>query len=102
MWLVKTRARRKGTPVNDDRVFPLNLRLTYYNKGYFNLQVDYHHLIRDQDYISLILPDGQRIPASVNRGADGRDQVRVFGGVCLKNWFQDYCKLGEIVPIRFE
>lgn len=83
--------------------FPLKLAKTYYDKGFFNVTVDYQNYVRpDSGPVTLILSNtGQTINGHVNREANPNGTPRIFGGVDLRDWFQQYFKLNDTVLVDF-
>lgn len=71
-------------------IFTLTLQRTYYNKGFFNVRVDYDQYVRTDDGpVTLELgPQGQVIEGRIDRHANQNGTARIFGGSALRDWFQ--------------
>jgi hypothetical protein len=81
--------------------FPLKLQKTYYDKGFFNVTVDYHNYVRpDSGPVTLVLANtGQTIAGRVSREANPNGTPRVFGGIELRDWFQENFRFLDTVNI---
>ena len=83
-------------------VFPLRLKKTYYDQGFFNVKREFDHLIRSDDGpVTIQLRGGREIKGYVNRRAQPNGTARVVGYVCLRDWFQQKYHVGDTVPIAF-
>ena len=88
--------------MSTNAIFPLRLEKTYYNNGFFNVKVDFDHLVRSDDGpITLQLGDGLSIEGYVSRRTQGNDTARIFGRAQLRDWFQQNYTMGDTVPVRF-
>ena len=82
--------------------FPLKLHKTYYSHGFFNVRVDWDHLVRgDNGPVVIELPTGHKLEGYVNRNANLNGTARIFGGTDLRDWFQKQCDQGDVVEIVF-
>jgi hypothetical protein len=81
--------------------FPLKLQKTYYDKGFFNVTVDYQNYVRpDSGPVTLVLANSNKtIFGKVSREANPNGTPRVFGGIDLRDWFQDNFRLLDTVNI---
>ena len=81
--------------------FNLKLHITYYNKGFFNVRVDYDRYVRSNGgLVRLKLgKNGKEIEGKINRQANPNGTARIFGGIELRDWFQDNFKLLDIVTV---
>jgi hypothetical protein len=81
--------------------FPLKLARTYYEKGFFNVTVDYQNYVRpDSGPVTLVLANtGQTLSGRVSREANPNGTPRIFGGIDLRDWFQQNFKLLETVNV---
>ena len=78
-------------------VYKLKLYKTYYNQGFFNVPVDYDHLVRKDEGPIEIRPAGSsQIRGQVNRSANQNGTARIMGRVELRDWFQS--KFNERTP----
>jgi hypothetical protein len=71
-------------------IFKLTLQKTYFNKGFFNVIVDYDRYVRNSSGpVRLRLGlSGIEIDGKINRIANNNGTARVLGGEPLRNWFQ--------------
>ncbi len=75
-------------------VFLLTLHKTYWEKGFFNVPTGYSQLIgSDGESIQIELQGNQLVNGLINRSSNSMSTPRIFGGVPLRNWFQEHCKL---------
>jgi hypothetical protein len=88
--------------VGAEKVFPRSLEKTYHEKGFFNVQRQWDHLVADGGEVTLILRGGRRIMARVDRNANNNKTARIYGGAALRDWFQENYNVGDIVSIRFD
>ena len=80
----------------------LKLWKTYYDRGFFNVTVDYDKSVRsDNGEITLVLGRLTTISGRVDRGANLNGTARVHGGAALRNWFQANYRQGSVVPVKF-
>lgn len=95
----------KGHGVDDmstNAVFPLRLEKTYYNMGFFNIKLDFDHLVRSDDGpVTLQLGNSGFVQGYVNRRANINGTARVMGGASLRDWFRQNYAMGDIVPVTF-
>ena len=82
-------------------VYKLTLRQSYYDKGFFNLGVDVEQFVRpDSGPVRLRLGESEEeIEGRVNREANQNGTPRIFGGVKLRDWFQEQFKLKDVVDV---
>jgi hypothetical protein len=82
--------------------FPLVLHKTYYHNGFFNLRVDYDHLVRKDDGpVVIVLPGEGGFEGRVGRSANSNGTARIFGGARLRAWFVAHFKVGDTVTVEF-
>lgn len=81
--------------------FPLKLQKTYYEKGFFNVTVDYQNYVRpDSGPVTLVLANtGQTLEGRVSREANRNGTPRIYGNNNLRDWFQNNFKLLDTVNI---
>jgi len=67
------------------------LQKTYFNKGFFNVVVDYDRYVRKTvGPVRLRLGRlGIEIDGEINRTANTNGTARILGGTALRNWFQN-------------
>jgi hypothetical protein len=83
-------------------VYKLKLYKTYYNQGFFNVPVDYDHLVRrDEGPIEIRLADNSRIMGHVNRTANQNGTARIMGHVELRDWFQSKSRALDYIEVAF-
>lgn len=82
-------------------IFTLTLQRTYYDKGFFNVTVDYDHYVRpDEGPVGLELgPQGQLIEGRLDRHANQNGTPRISGGSALRDWFQTNFQVMELVDV---
>jgi len=70
-------------------VYKLTLQQTYFEKGFFNVIVDYDRYVRKTEGpVRLRLGrNGQEISASINRHVNNNGTARIMGGAALRDWF---------------
>ncbi len=85
-------------------VFPLRLEKTYYNKGFFNVTVDYDRYISSQDgpiEICLVTESfATTITGRIDRRANANGTPRIYGNKPLSDFFQRYYSQGDTVPVE--
>lgn len=85
------------------RSFKISLGKTYYDKGFFNVPVDYSDRFgEDRERVSIFLGDsGRVVDGYINRTANpGTNAPRVFGGATLRDWIRRTFKLNETAEIE--
>ena len=96
---------RKGWASAEDvgvrQVLRLRLWKTYYNKGFFNIPLEFDHLVGDEGTLTLELRGNQPIEGRVNRRANPNGTARIMGGADLRDWFQRVYSEGAAVPVKF-
>jgi len=84
------------------KVYKLKLYKTYYNQGFFNIPVDYDHLVRrDEGPIEIELAGSSRIIGQVNRSANQNGTARIMGRVELRDWFQSRFHEMDNIVVEF-
>lgn len=84
------------------RVFPLVLHATYYNRGFFNVTVEFDRFVRRTEGAVPILlgTERLRIEGRVDRTANRNGTARVIGGGALRDWFRNRCREGQTVYVN--
>jgi len=84
-------------------IFRLKLEKTYYEKGFFNVPVDFDRYVLASDgLIELILGKGNLpITGKVYRTANQNGTARIWGGAKLRDWFKANFKSHDIVTVDF-
>jgi hypothetical protein len=82
-------------------IFKLKLEKSYFNKGFFNVRRDYDQYVRHAEGpVRLRLgSNGVEVEANLSRHANGNGTPRIFGGVPLRNWFQQHFDLMDTVAV---
>ena len=81
----------------------LKLWKTYYDKGFFNIRVEYGKYVRSDDgKITLALGEETTIQGRVDHRANRNETARVHGGAALRDWFQANYRESDVVPVRFD
>jgi hypothetical protein len=82
-------------------IFKLTLHKTYYEKGFFNVTVDFDRYVRDDEgeVILHLTNTGQRIKSRVDRRSNQNGTARIMGGSELRDWFQKYFGMMEVVNV---
>jgi hypothetical protein len=82
--------------------FPLTLHKTYYHNGFFNLRVDYDHLVRaDDGPVVIVLPGHGGFEGRVSRNANLNGTARIYGGARLRDWFVANFEPGDVIIVEF-
>ena len=85
-------------------IFPLRLEKTYFEKGFFNVTVDFDKYVRPTNgQIELLLiANGRqhRVDGSVNRNANRNHTARIMGTTKLRDWFMTYFAIGAQVDVH--
>ncbi len=87
---------------NKMAVFRLQLQPTYYQKGFFNVSVDYDRYVRrDEGLIDVQLGDNEAdtIPGRIDRHSNPNRTARIICGASLRDWFQENFVLMEYVYV---
>jgi hypothetical protein len=84
-------------------IFKLRLERTYYDHGFFNVWVEFDDYVRPTTGpVALLLGEADRkIVGCVNRTANRNGTARIFGRSPLKDWFQTYFAVYDIVDVDF-
>ena len=90
-----------AAPEPSGPVFRLTLHPTYYNQGFFNVPVDYDHLVGGEGTATLSLRGGGILRARVDRHSNPNGTARIMGGASLRDWFQKRYSVGDTVRVRF-
>jgi hypothetical protein len=103
-WFVGTLEqfnRNLVTRIGRGSIFRLKLQETYYEKGLFNVGVDYDHYVRKADGpIRLRLGrQGKEIEGILGRQANANGTARIYGGPPLREWFQANFEPMETVAV---
>lgn len=89
-----------ATPTDLSTVFPLVLYPTYYGQGFFNVPVTHDGFVCEHDgVVEIVLGEGLRISARVNRTANTNGTARIMGGKHLRDWFSENCQLMQPVYV---
>jgi len=82
-------------------IFPLKLEASYFNNGFFNVRRDYDRYVRRAEGpIRLRLgSNGIEVEAKLSRHANRNGTPRIFGGVPLRDWFQQHFDLMDTVSV---
>jgi len=82
-------------------IYELTLHKTYYDKGFFNLGIDVDSYIKASNgIINIYLGESkEKITGKLNRNANLNSTPRIYGGKVLKDWFQKYFDLKDIVLV---
>jgi hypothetical protein len=82
-------------------ILSLTLHHTYYNKGFFNVPVDFDRFVRSQEGPVLLRLGlgGTEIEGTINRRANRNGTPRIMGRTKLRDWFQKNYEPLETVPI---
>ncbi|HEV2444329.1 MAG TPA: hypothetical protein VGS58_00345 [Candidatus Sulfopaludibacter sp.] len=81
-------------------VFKLNLEKSYYEKGFFNVTVDFDRYVGGTGPIELILgKSGRKVMGKIDRSANRNGTPRIMGGAPLRDWFQANYALGDAVDV---
>ena len=83
-------------------VFKLTLQPTYYEKGFFNVTVDFDGYVRaEEGPVSLVLGDSdRRLEGRIDRKANMNGTARVYGGTGLRDWFQAHFNVLDQVDVE--
>ena len=77
------------------------LGIAYYNFNYFNVGVAAsNHLGEHGEDLTIILPDGQIIPTTINRLINNNGYVRFYGGIPWHQFIQDNYNLNDIITFQ--
>jgi len=84
------------------RTFSLTLSKTYYDKGFFNVWVNFEqHVRRDSGPVDLrVGRAGLVVAGKVSRTANANGTPRVFGGASLRDWLQENFRQGNLVVVQ--
>jgi hypothetical protein len=81
--------------------FRLTLWPTYYNKGFFNVTVDFDRLVRSQEgkVILRLGLGGAEIQGTIDRRANRNGTARIIGSAKLRDWFKENCEPMQTVAV---
>ena len=81
--------------------FKLTLQKTYYEKGFFNVVVDYDRYVRKSEGpVKLRLGlSGEVVEGRIDRHANMNGTARILCGVKLRNWFMKNYEPMDIVNV---
>ena len=80
--------------------FRLTLHKTYYDKGFFNVTVEFDRFVRSSEGpIKLLLGKSGEIVGHINRRANLNGTARIMGGSALRDWFQRNYRPLDIVDV---
>ena len=85
-----------------NRVFQLKLWKSYYDKGFFNVPVEFDDLAADDGPLTLVLPNGEEIATAITRRANRNGTARVNPKSRLGQWFRENYPLNGTVSVRFD
>jgi len=83
-------------------LFTLTLEPTYYDRGFFNVTVDYDPYVRQQEGpVHLIVgEDGeQTIEGHIDRRSNQNGTARIHGGNRLRDWFHAHFQPMDAVAV---
>ncbi len=82
-------------------IFKLTLHPTYYNKGFFNVTVDFDRFVRSKEgkVVLRLGVRGTEIQGVINRKANRNGTPRIIGGAKLRDWFQKSFESMDIVTV---
>ncbi len=80
-------------------IFPLTVHRTYYEKGFFNVTVEYDRAVRRAEGpVAIIVGSREpRIEGRIDRSANNNHTARIMGGTALRDWFRSNCHVGDTV-----
>ena len=81
--------------------YNLKLHKTYYNKGFFNVPVDYDRYVQLIEGDLTIMLGHEIIPGRSTRKANRNGTARIFGNARLRDWLQANFDMHEVVSIDF-
>jgi hypothetical protein len=86
----------------EDQIITVELYKTYYERGFFNISVDYERFFgENNEAINIkILKTGSTITGIINRTANKNGTPRIIGGVELKRYFRSCHAQGDIIHIK--
>ena len=90
--------------MNTPPVMPLKLEESYYEKGFFNVKVEYDQYVRqDNGYIALALRGNPNpVRGRVDRKANQNGTARVYGNKPLRDWFREQYSPLDTVSVHFD
>jgi len=99
--LAKENSQRSAKSEAGMPIFGLTLEKTYYNKGFFNVTVDFDRFIRPTEGpIQLELGDsGITIMGRIDRRANTNGTARIMAGARLRDWFYSQYNIGDVVDV---
>ncbi|MGI0016747.1 MAG: hypothetical protein ACREBU_25265 [Nitrososphaera sp.] len=81
-------------------IFPLKLHKTYYERGFFNVTVEYDKFVRSTEgTVDIVLSGNKHITGNINRSANKNGTARIMGGVQLRNWFQENFQVNDTIEV---
>jgi hypothetical protein len=96
--LTQTAKNRGGTST---MFFELPLGDRYYHDGFFNVTVDFDRWIGPEGQrLDIVLPDGQRVPAYVERYSQSNGTARIHAGKKWRDYVQAHYALGDIILLE--
>ena len=82
-----------------DREFSVTIGKTNYEQGFFNVPVTSDGAIPvEVQECTVILPNGVKTNARINRSQNPNGTARILIGAALKWWFQENFEIGDSVP----
>ncbi|BCO31183.1 hypothetical protein TspCOW1_12860 [Thiohalobacter sp. COW1] len=86
----------------DDTIFHFQLRVTYYNQGFFNVPTKYMKLFgADRDKIEIYCGESkQLIQGYINRSVNKSNAPRIMGGTQLRQWFGQNFEIDNPVQVE--
>ncbi|OUS08870.1 hypothetical protein A9Q96_00565 [Rhodobacterales bacterium 52_120_T64] len=97
----KTEILKIPSSLDKEDSFDFQLRVTYYNQGFFNVSVKHEHLFpKDGSSLEIYLGKSKElIFGSINRSVNANNTPRVMGRVPLRDWFQRNFKTDGLVSV---
>lgn len=82
--------------------FWVTLHATYWDKGFFNVPVEYSEEFgADGETIEIeTFNNGTPILGTINRYSNNNATPRIMGGAALRDWFQQNCQVQEKIAVQ--
>lgn len=85
------------------RGFVIHLRPTYFNKGFFNVPVEYSSMLADdRDNIKIKCQGAGDTEGKINRRCNKNYTPRILGGVFVRNWFMNNFEINDKITVEVE
>lgn len=83
------------------KTYKLKLYKTYYNKGFFNVPVDFDRFVQLEEGEFFIQIGDEVVHGRSTRKANRNGTARIFGNAKLRDWLQENFDRYDVVSVDF-